>query len=99
MTRNIADEIAGAGEEFVAYLRDKKTTLRETVVSVPEAIDVRSLRANLHLSQVEFARRFGVPLHSLRRWETGKRQPDAAARAYLSLIGKDPKAVAALLAA
>jgi hypothetical protein len=38
-------------------------------------------------------------LASLRKWEQGVRKPDAATRAYLTLIARNPKVVADTLSA
>jgi putative transcriptional regulator len=54
---------------------------------------VRVIRRALGLSQEEFAARFHIPLGTLRDWEQGRKEPDTAARAYLRVIGNNPKAV------
>jgi len=54
---------------------------------------VRVIRRALKLSQEEFAARFRIPLGTLRDWEQGRKDPDAAARAYLLVIGRNPTAV------
>jgi putative transcriptional regulator len=54
---------------------------------------VRVIRRALKLSQEEFAARFHIPLGTLRDWEQGRKDPDAAARAYLVVIGRNPMAV------
>ena len=54
----------------------------------------RIIRRALGLSQEEFATRFRIPLGTLRDWEQGRKEPDAAARAYLVVIGRNPSAVA-----
>lgn len=54
---------------------------------------VRVIRRALGLSQEEFATRFHIPLGTLRDWEQGRKEPDAAARAYLTVIGRNPAAV------
>jgi putative transcriptional regulator len=51
------------------------------------------IRRALKLSQEEFAARFHIPLGTLRDWEQGRKEPDAAARAYLIVIGRNPTAV------
>ena len=51
------------------------------------------IRRALHLTQEEFAARFRIPLGPLRDWEQGKTEPDQAARAYLTVIARNPKAV------
>ena len=46
------------------------------------------------LSQAEFARVYGLPIGTIRDWEQGRSQPDAAGIAYLTAIVHDPEAVA-----
>jgi putative transcriptional regulator len=58
---------------------------------------VRVIRRALRLSQEEFAAKFRIPLGTLRDWEQGRKEPDAAARAYLTVIGRNPSAVAKAL--
>ena len=53
----------------------------------------KTLRRALGLSQEEFATRFHIPVGTLRDWEQGRYEPDAAARAYLKVIGRNPRAV------
>jgi putative transcriptional regulator len=60
---------------------------------------VRLVRSRLGLSQAEFAVRFHVPVGTLRDWEQNRKQPDAAAIAYLRVIGKEPEIVARALVA
>lgn len=58
---------------------------------------VKVIRRALGLSQEEFSDRFRIPLGTLRDWEQGRKDPDAAARAYLVVIGRNPAAVAEAL--
>ena len=58
---------------------------------------VRALRAKLNLTQEQFAARFHLPLGTVRDWEQGAHRPDKAARVLLSVIAKDPEAVARAL--
>ncbi len=53
----------------------------------------KEIRQRLHLTQEQFARKFHVPLGTLRDWEQGTKQPDTAARSYLHVIEKNPKMV------
>ena len=54
---------------------------------------VKVIRRALGLTQEEFARRFHIPLGTLRDWEQGAAVPDQSARAYLTVIARDPEAV------
>ena len=60
---------------------------------------VRTVRLQLGLSQAEFARRFHIPIGTLRDWEQSRKDPDAAARAYLTVIARNPQAVSEALQA
>ena len=62
-------------------------------VHVPDEFDVRALRRRLDLTQVEFGRRFGFGVARVRDWEQGRTRPDAAARAFLVVIAREPEAV------
>lgn len=55
---------------------------------------VKIIRRALGLSQEDFAARFHIPLGTLRDWEQHRKKPDAAARAYLVVIARNPEAVA-----
>jgi putative transcriptional regulator len=50
------------------------------------------------LSQEAFARRFEIPVGTLRDWEQSAHIPDSAAKAYLRVIEADPDAVVQALA-
>jgi putative transcriptional regulator len=54
---------------------------------------VKIIRRALGLTQEQFAARFHIPLGTLRDWEQGAAQPDQSARAYLTVIARDPEAV------
>jgi putative transcriptional regulator len=58
---------------------------------------VRALRKKLNLTQEEFAVRFHLPLGTIRDWEQGAHRPDKAAQVLLTIIARDPDAVARAL--
>jgi putative transcriptional regulator len=60
-------------------------------------VNVKKLRARLDLTQEAFAARYRIPIGTLRDWEQGRKLPDAPARAYLTIIARDPGVVAGLL--
>ena len=57
------------------------------------------IRQALGLTQEEFSAQFRIPIGTLRDWEQGVCEPDAAAKAYLHVIARNPKAVVDALAA
>lgn len=64
----------------------------------PKPIDVKAIRKQVKMSQAEFARAYGISKRALQEWEQGGRQPDSAARAYLTVIAKEPAVVRRALA-
>ena len=64
----------------------------------PRPIDVKAIRKRAKMSQAEFSRVYGISKRALQEWEQGGRQPDSAARAYLTVIAKEPAIVRKALA-
>lgn len=62
-------------------------------VHVPGEIDVKAIREKIALSQGEFAKLFGLSKRTLEHWEHGRRVPSGAARAFLTVIAREPEAV------
>lgn len=58
---------------------------------------MRDIRIRLGLTQIAFARRFGLNIHTLRQWEQGFPEPESPARTYLAVIDRIPDAVASAL--
>ncbi len=87
-------------EEIRAAVADDPDAAPIPVHDTPGLIPVvntRRLRDHLGLTQEEFASRYRIPVGTLRDWEQGRKFPDAPARAYLTVIEKDPNVVAVLL--
>jgi|ERR1700678_455700 putative transcriptional regulator len=64
----------------------------------PRTVDVKEIRKRVKMSQTEFSRAYGISKRALQEWEQGGRQPDSAARAYLTVIAKEPAVVRRALA-
>ena len=64
----------------------------------PKPVDVKAIRKRVKMSQAEFSRAYGISKRALQEWEQGGRQPDSAARAYLTVISKAPLVVRRALA-
>jgi putative transcriptional regulator len=54
---------------------------------------IKIIRRALGITQEEFALRYHIPLGTLRDWEQGRAEPDQPARAYLTVIARDPDGV------
>lgn len=57
------------------------------------AVDARSIRRKLDLTQEEMARVLGTSPSGYRKWEQGLRQPSGAARTLLRVMEHEPEAV------
>jgi putative transcriptional regulator len=51
----------------------------------------------LHLTQEQFAERYGIPLSTLRDWERYRSEPDQAAQSYIEAIAAFPEGIAEAL--
>jgi putative transcriptional regulator len=82
--------IAGA-KSALAFARGEKD--HGCVVYIPEEIDVKAIRQKVAMSQSEFAQMFGLSKRTLEHWEHGRRVPTGPARAFLTVIAREPDAV------
>ena len=93
-----------AGERLIEAAREAIAIARGEadpstyVVHMPPEIDVKAIRRRKRMTQVEFAMRYRLNVARLRDWEQGRSRPDSAARAYLTVIEKEPEAVERALA-
>ncbi len=88
----LGKKLIAAAREGVAIARgeaDPKTYK----VNVPKSVDVKAVRKRLRLTQEEFAIRYNLTIARVRDWEQGRSEPDSAARAYITVIDKEPEAV------
>ena len=77
-------------KEVEAYMAGAREGYR---VHVPPDVDVKEIRGRLGMTQAKFSEAFGFSLDAVKHWEAGRRQPEVAARAYLTVIAKEPEAV------
>ncbi|HMR34485.1 MAG TPA: helix-turn-helix domain-containing protein [Geminicoccaceae bacterium] len=92
---DIEIEDAAAGDPDAAPVRTEVQI--EAMLAAEAARDVHGvagLRRRLGISQVQFASRYRIPLSTIRQWEQGVREPDAASRLLLAVIAEDPALVA-----
>ena len=72
---------------------DGKPIRPEDLDRMPRVPQIRTLRRALKLSQDDFAARYHIPVGTLRDWEQGRKEPDAAAKAFLRVIAREPEIV------
>ena len=73
--------------------RDSQPATEEQLARARRIPTVRALRKKLNMTQEQFAKRFHLPLGTVRDWEQGAHRPDKAAQVLLTVIAKDPDAV------
>ena len=85
----------GMSDEQAAALADvdARPMTDAEFAAAPRVPRARTVRRALGLTQEEFARRFHIPLGTLRDWEQGRAEPDQTARAYLKVIAGDAEGV------
>ena len=88
------DDLMTGQNEVDAFLAGEGAGYK---VTVPADIDVKSIRNQLHMTQARFSGTFGFSLDAVKHWEGGRRTPEASARAYLTVIAKNPTAVLSAL--
>jgi putative transcriptional regulator len=76
--------------EVDAFLAGRTTGYK---VSVPAEVDVKVIRQRLNMTQARFSDMFGFSLDAVKHWEGGRRTPESSARAFLTVIAKNPGAV------
>jgi putative transcriptional regulator len=96
--KNVAEELVAAMREAAAIAQGEAEPAAAHSYPLPLDVDVRAVRAASRLSRTEFARRFALDPRALQDWEQGRRRPDRAARAYLTVIARHPEAVVEALA-
>jgi putative transcriptional regulator len=90
MSKRAFDKIMRGLEETESYLNGKREGYK---VTVPSTIDVKSIRKGLKMTQAAFSDNFGFSLDTVKHWEGGRRTPEVPARAYLTVIQRNPSAV------
>ena len=77
-------------EETKAFMEGQRDGYK---VTVPPSVDVKSIRKALKMTQAAFSDSFGFSLDTVKHWEGGRRTPEVPARAYLTVIQRNPAAV------
>ena len=79
-----------SAEQALAFAKGEDT---DCVVHIPDEIDTARIRAKIGMSQRRFAEYFGVKVRTIQEWEQGRVVPSVAARAFLTVIDREPDAV------
>lgn len=91
---NAIDDLMTGLDEVVAFLAGEAAGYR---VTLPAEVDVKAIRKRLKMTQVRFSDTFGFSLDAVKHWEGGRRTPESSARAFLTVIARNPAAVIAAL--
>lgn len=89
--------VASAPETPGTSDRDNPPLTARQMKAMRRVPRTKTLRRALQLTQAEFARRYHIPIGTLRDWEQGRSEPDAPARALLKVIATDPEGVMKVL--
>ena len=72
-------------------LEFSKGKIVKAVVHEFSPVDVKKIRAQIGMTQDEFASAFGISVSTLRHWERGDRTPNGPALVLLNVVSKEPK--------
>ena len=97
MSKRAFEKIA-AGLRDAIEIADGRADPLSYRIHAATDVDVKAIRKQLKMTQVEFASRFGFNVARLRDWEQHRSGPDSAARAYLTVIARETEAVERALA-
>jgi len=95
-TKTPGQSIITGVKQAIAWAAGENIPVKKTIIQ-GQYVDVREVRTRMHLSQDQFAQRFGFAPSSVRNWEQGRRQPEGPARVLLAVIERHPKAVESIL--
>ena len=86
-----------AGQHMIASAKEALAFAQgendNCVVHIPDEIDIARIREKINMSQSQFAAYFGVSVRTVQEWEQGRAIPSRSARAFLTVIDREPEAV------
>lgn len=89
MTTVFKDLMTGL-DEVECFLSGERAGYK---VTLADEVDVKAIRKQLHMTQARFSNTFGFSLDAVKHWEGGRRTPESSARAFLTVISKNPLVV------
>ena len=84
---SIFEDLKSSLEEAVEIKKGRQESARVTRY---EVADVKAIRAQIKVSQAEFARIMGTSVDTIKSWESRRRNPTGLAAKVLSVIQKNP---------
>ena len=93
--KNIGNELIQSMQEALAHARGEKVGVR--LHKIEPAVRVKRVREKIGMTQMTFAEVLGVSVSGLRKWEQGQRRPHGAALTLLTVMDREPEAVARAL--
>jgi putative transcriptional regulator len=91
LTKADKSMLKGAGEALDHARGNKKIGKAHYIITAD--IDVKVIRDKTGLTQERFAETYGFSLGTLKNWESGRREPEGSAKAYLLVINERPNLV------
>ncbi len=88
MEDKLFDELLKSVKQAGSIHRDEEAPSRSFDLG---AMDVKSIREHMGLSQNKFALTIGINVRTLQNWEQGHRQPQGPALALLTIFKNDPE--------
>ena len=88
MKKNDFDNLVTSIKQAGKIKKGKMKASRVTEYAMP---DIKAIRSNLHVTQMEFAHMIGVSVGTLRNWEQGRRTPEGPAKALLTVAQAKPE--------
>ncbi len=98
MMSELGKSLLKGAQEALDFAKGQKKGAHVHKVKIPAQVDVQSIRKGLHMSRKTFSEEFGFSSRTLEKWERGERSPEGPARAYLTVIAKNPSMVRKALA-
>lgn len=95
----VGEDLVEAFEELAADLRgDVKAESYEIPADFLTPERIRTIRRRVARSTRAFEREFRIPARTMEAYEQGRRRPDKATQALLTIIEKEPEAAKRALA-
>lgn len=82
------DDLKASLEEALDIQQGQKQVSRATRYEIP---NIKAIRVQLNVSQLEFARAMGTSVDTIKSWESRRRNPTGLAAKILEIIKENPE--------